>query len=342
MKNDRTLQAIPETAAIEGIRSTLEKSRTTCEPTRSDLHLIKTAQEIRQEPADERPVAFLSTSLIQCTLPHRNPGNVAFWRRTNNQHTLIIQPGLNSKGESFGIPWGSLPRLLLIWIVTEAIRTQTRRLELGNSLTEFLRKLELDPYSRGKRSPAKRLRSEIEKLLACKITSYWHMQAGSITGERTEEAQVARSRELWWDAGGQNQTILWGSWIELSADFYAAIMDSNVPCNMRAIRALRRSPLAIDLYMLTNWIGANLTQRGQRSHFLSWHMLASQLGGEYKTLDDLKKNVQDAMRKISQIHPDLRFSYKVRRTKTGILEGGLILYPSAPAIPRKTTLTQIA
>jgi hypothetical protein len=44
---------------------------------------------------------------------------------------LAIQPGFDLKTrESIGYPYGTLPRLLLFWMTTEAVRTN-RALELG-------------------------------------------------------------------------------------------------------------------------------------------------------------------------------------------------------------------
>ena len=45
------------------------------------------------------------------------------------------------------LPYGNLPRLLLAWVSTEAVRTQSRELVLGRSLSEFMRALGLEPVS---------------------------------------------------------------------------------------------------------------------------------------------------------------------------------------------------
>ena len=41
------------------------------------------------------------------------------------------------------LPFGNLPRLLLAWVCTEAVQTQSRVLVLGRSLSEFMRKLDI-------------------------------------------------------------------------------------------------------------------------------------------------------------------------------------------------------
>ena len=39
------------------------------------------------------------------------------------------------------LPYGNLPRLLMAWLSTEAVRTQSREISLGDSLAEFMRAL---------------------------------------------------------------------------------------------------------------------------------------------------------------------------------------------------------
>ena len=42
------------------------------------------------------------------------------------------------------LPFGNIPRLLLAWVCTEAVRTQRRELVLGSSLSKFMRKLGME------------------------------------------------------------------------------------------------------------------------------------------------------------------------------------------------------
>jgi hypothetical protein len=259
---------------------------------------------------------------------------VPIWKRTNNEGTLAIQPGWDIEANcSLGLPWGLLPRLLLIWIVTEAKRTGCRRLELGHSLTEFLRKLGLDSSYGGKRSNKVKIKEAARRLFGCNIIFHRRLESGTFSGESIKESKVAPDRELHWDASPKDQALLWGSWIELGHNFFAAIMDSTVCFNARALRELR-SPLALDLYLLCNWLGANLEERGKEEHFVSWGMLAKQMGTDYSDPKNLKKKVQAAIRKVRLVHPDLKVTCGIRRIGN-TQQGGLIVKPSAPAIPRK-------
>ena len=49
-----------------------------------------------------------------------------------------MSAGINNK-----LPFGNLPRLLLAWVCIEAVRTGSREIILGKSLSEFMRKLDI-------------------------------------------------------------------------------------------------------------------------------------------------------------------------------------------------------
>ena len=79
---------------------------------------------------------FMARLMALCSLPRTNPGNRKEYKRGNGPYTLIMTAIGDNK-----LPFGSLPRLLLAWVSTEAVRTKSRELFLGASLSEFMRKL---------------------------------------------------------------------------------------------------------------------------------------------------------------------------------------------------------
>ena len=80
--------------------------------------------------------------LVLCSLPRNNPGNRLQYVRRNGPYALVMSAGGLNK-----LPYGNLPRLLLAWACSEAVRTQRRELVLGRSLYEFMRKLGMDDRS---------------------------------------------------------------------------------------------------------------------------------------------------------------------------------------------------
>ena len=289
--------------------------------TKQQAKLLDAAAAIRLDP-DKAEAAFIARQLIQATLPHKNPGDVPAWSRTNGNLTLGIQPGFDFKTKkSIGYPYGTIPRLLLFWMTTEALRTCNPRLELGNSLAAFMRELGLDPSRGGKRSDAKRLRDQMERLFRAKISF-----DQTLEGRKAWlDMQVAPKGMLWWDERQPDHPTLWESWIQLSDDFYQAIISAPVPVDMRALKALKRSPLALDLYSWSSYSSYRTQQTGQ-ARIVSWELLHEQFGGEYACIDEFARKAWAALRKVQTVYPELGIE-RVR--------GGVQILPCQPSITIK-------
>ena len=80
-----------------------------------------------------------------CSLPRTNPGNRKEYIRKNGPYTLVMTAMLGAK-----LPYGNLPRLLMAWMCTEAVRTRNRDLVLGRSLFDFMEKLGMNPVGAGR------------------------------------------------------------------------------------------------------------------------------------------------------------------------------------------------
>ena len=129
--------------------------------TKAQRAIVNAAAEIRLGRATTEDAAYLARQFAQATLPHSDP-KTETWSRQNGNFTLGIQAGFNVKtGKSCGLPYGIIPRLLLFWITTEALKTKSPRLELGASMAGFMREVGLDPGHGGKRSDGHRLQVQM-------------------------------------------------------------------------------------------------------------------------------------------------------------------------------------
>jgi len=272
---------------------------------KSVSRLLDAAVEIQANiNPSEQDKAFLTRQMVQVTLPHSNPGNVPVWERTNGNISLIIRPGWDrKKGEQVGYPYGTIPRLLLFWMTTEALRTKSRKLELGASMAEFMRGIGLDPCTgRGKRGDARRLRDQMERLFRATISFESIKNEEGRTGKRWLDMQIAPEGEMWWDCKNPDQSALFGSWIELSERFYQAIISSPVPLDKRALKALKRSPLALDLYAWATYKTFSLEQIGKTEQFIPWESFMTQLGAEYGNPKDFKTKAKAAFKKVQTVY----------------------------------------
>ncbi len=291
--------------------------------------ILDAAAAIQQDPAATE-IAFMARALVQATLPHSDPGDVPLWGRTNGRLTLTIKPDwemepTTGKPRCVGIPYGTIPRLLLFWITTEAVQTKQRRLELGHSLSVFMRELHLLPTG-GRWGTIPRLREQMNRLFRAKISFDVNPSTPEEHGHAWMDMNVAPRGELWWNHRQPLQASLWKSWIELGETFFEAICSSPVPVDLRALQALRRSPLALDLYAWATYRAFTLRNHPS-GQFIPWRALVQQLGSDYRDLDNFRKKVKATLRRVRTVAPHL---------KTEFADGGLILYPGKPVIaPRR-------
>ena len=106
---------------------------------RSTQHHFTVAYQVNQlvTASETTPdLGFMARLLALCSLPRSNPGNRLQYKRVNGPFTLYMTASGGNK-----LPFGNLPRLLLAWVCTEAVRTGSRELVLGRSLSEFMRTL---------------------------------------------------------------------------------------------------------------------------------------------------------------------------------------------------------
>lgn len=288
--------------------------------------------------------AYLARELILCTLPHSDPGNVPTWSRTNGNLTLRIQPGYKRDRETgkdvcLGYPYGIIPRLILVWMVTEILRTKSRRLELGNRLADFLLKLGLDPSRGGERSDARRVREQIERLFNSLISFDYSLKGEGCNGRAWLNMHVAPRGVLWWSDKDPEQAALFGSWIEVSEDFFNAVVKSTSPLDIRVLRHIKDSSLGIDLYTILNR-EAFLAMKEDKPRFLAWEWLHEQTGNEYKALDNFRKKALEQIEAILAVHSGLIITQQ--RAYRGRKSGLVISNLSTPSIvPRVAVRTLI-
>ena len=177
---------------------------------------------------------------VQATLPHSLPKSHEF-ERVNGRYSLHL-----TAPPSVGLPYGSYPRLVLAWLTTEAVRTKTPEIRLGATFSEFMYHLGLTPVT-GKRGTVPRLRDQLHRLFSTTIRWTFTDEARGHAGGRGYV--IAGEHQLWWSPRDQGQPPLWRSRVVLGNEFFDEITSSAVPVDLRAIRLLKRSPLALDIYV---------------------------------------------------------------------------------------------
>ena len=258
-------------------------------------------------------LGFMARLLVLCSLPRSNPGNRHQYKRTNGPFTLYMNAVGGCK-----LPYGNLPRLILAWVCSEAVRTQSRVLVLGKSLSGFMRALGVYSSSGEKHT---RLRNQMKRLFGCTVSMIYEDERG----EARISSLVADHTEFWWNERKPNESSLWESKIELGEKFFNEITRHPVPLDMNTLNALKRSPLGLDLYL---WlVYRTFTLRAPLR--LTWRLLYSQFGAHPSKASDkfIVRNFRTKclreLKKIKLAWPELNYS-----TALGVL----ILLPSTPPI----------
>ena len=274
--------------------------------------LISEALAIEAESAqDAGALGFMARAMVQATLPHRKVAGSHFQRRNGNFTLTLLAP------PEPGLPYGSVPRLLLAWLTTEAVRTKQRELELGDSLSSFMRELSMVPTG-GRWGSITRLKDQTGRLFGSTVSLTY-----SDADKRAEKGfRLADESVLWWDPKTPDQASLWKSTVTLSEKFFAEVTERPVPVDMRALRALKKSSLALDIYTTLTHRASYLTKPST----VTWAGLAGQFGSDYAELRDFKKAFIAELRKVSTVYAGVNVE---------VTDVGLVIKPTLTQVPPK-------
>jgi hypothetical protein len=254
--------------------------------------LVSQALVIEDEDAkDGGHLRFTARALAMATMPHKKVEGSEFSRRNGHFSMTMLAPS------RIGLPYGSLPRLLMAWVTTEAVKTRSAELDLGHSMSGFMKEIGV-PHTTGKRGHVHSLKEQSRRLFNSTVScSYEKEGATADIGYR-----IASHSILWWDTDRGTdpaQDTLFASKVTLSPDFYKELIEAPIPVDMRALAALRRSPLALDLYTWASWRVSYLEAPVE----IPWAGLAAQFGSEYSRLRDFKAAFLSELRKVQLVFP---------------------------------------
>ena len=309
-------ELIPIGEVIADLSGPVQAIRKTPPPARRGFTRFDQVNQLVSASEADSDLGFMARTMALCSLPRTNPGNRTQYKRVNGPFTLIMTATGNHK-----LPFGNLPRLLLAWVSTEAVRTRSRVLVLGSSLSEFMRALGINSTSGGARGEQTRLRNQMKRLFGCTVSLIYQDERG----ETAVNSVVARRTEFWWNERKPDELSLWESKIELGEDLFNEIISHPVPLNMNTLTALKRSPLGLDMYL---WL-VYRTFPLRAPLRLTWRLLYSQFGvdpakaSDKRTVDAFRTKCLRELKKIKLAWPGLNYS-----TAPGVL----ILHPSTPAI----------
>ena len=268
---------------------------------------------------EEGGIGFMYSGFAQAALPHRRLPDSATWQVETEHVLLLVEPGRRpirgGEPEFVGVPYGSRARLIMLYLMTRAVETGSREVELGRSMRHWLDKMGIPqggPSSRGVKEQAERLRR-------CRLS--FQVSRGGKTGLVNQNLVDGA---LLLDEGdtpvrGAAQTL---ERVRLSETFWEQLRKHPIPLEDAAIRALQGHSMALDLYC---WLAYRLhVLPGARA--VSWSALKSQFGTGFRRLDHFKPVFAENLALAMAVYPD---------AQVDVGDRGLTLSPSRPPVAPK-------
>lgn len=256
-------------------------------------------------------VAVMHAGFAMTALPHKDlPETV--WDRQGGSIKLRVEAGRDAAGEPVGLPYGSIARMILLYLQTEAVRTRSRDIELGRSMNQWLASMGVD--NGGK--TYKLVREQSKRLSMCRLTFFREVEGGTAVtnGSFVRDAIIPSS--------GSDQLSLWREAVKLDEGFFQSLIDHPLPVREAAIRQIGNRSAAIDIYI---WLAYRL-HRLDKPVPITWKAVYNQFGAGYNQLWHFKAKFKEPLTLALAAYPEAHVCAD---------EDGLTLYPSQPPIPER-------
>ncbi|MGP3508394.1 pirin (plasmid) [Paracidovorax citrulli] len=309
--------------------------------------VIETGLAIEQEDARSAgSLGFMTRALVNATMPYKDPKTKVFERRNGDLTLTILAPN--------GVPYGKYPRLLVSYLVTEAVATRSNVVVLGETLAQFLRATIGVRATGGQQGTQTRLSDQMQRLFTSIVTvgqrvttetgrrAFQFENIQLIERGRLEERDMHRLDSLQALPEGEEQVVeselwrqvekgdagRWNSVVELTPRFFQECVETPVPLDLRAYKVLSEAPMAMDIYAWTTY-RASYIKRPTRP--IPWQVLQAQFGSGLPMTEqgtrDFKKAFKRNLDLVRMVHPGL----KVDESSNA---GGLVLLPSPTSVKK--------
>lgn len=252
----------------------------------------------------------------QCVLPHRRQPVDKAWVVSSERMKLIVEPGRRPVGdgddvEFVGVPFGAYSRLILLYLQTQALRTNSREVELGGSWRAWMSRIGV-PWGG---SSGKAVREQAELISRCRLT--FHFQGAGGRSGLMNQSVVDGALFLETGSGAQGRLML--ETAKLSEGFFEALKKHPIPLEEAAIRALANNSAALDCYI---WLAYRLHSL-TAPRLVTWQALKAQHGTGFRELYHFKAKFPGVLQLAMAVYPG---------AQVDVVDQGLILKPSRPPV----------
>ena len=279
-----------------------------------DRKCIETAFAVMTD--EQQRIGIMHAGFAMTALPHKEIPATQ-WVRQGGNIKLLIESGTDSTLQPVGIPFGSIARMILLYLQTEAVKTRSRVIELGRSMNQWLTSMGIDNGGKTYRL----VREQSRRLSMCRLTFYRETAAAiHVTNGSFVRDAILPSRE-------GEQLSLWREAVRLDEGFYQSLIDHPMPVRERAIREISGRSMAIDVYV---WLAYRLHQLTKPTP-ISWAALFNQFGGGFTHQWHFKSKFKEPLALALAAYPEAQVTAD---------EAGLTLYPSPPSVTERRIAVQ--
>lgn len=271
---------------------------------------------------EETGTGYIHSGWCQTALPHRRPlDDSAIWKLETDSMTLLVEPGVRLQADGapchVGVPFGAIARLILIYLQSEALRTGSRDIQLGRSLRDFLGRLGVSVGGKTTRL----VREQADRISRCRLSFHFTRNGTSVLVNQNIVDIAMFVDDPMHNGAGQGDLFV--ETARLSESFFLQLRQHAVPLDETAIRHIRNSSMALDVYC---WLAYRLHAL-QDEKMVSWGALATQFGAGIR----LRKHFKSAFTENLQLAQAV-----YRDAKVTLTPDGLLLQPSPPPVRKLT------
>jgi Plasmid encoded RepA protein len=278
---------------------------------RTERQAIDAAASVLAE--EDARLGITHAGFAMTSLPHKRIEQPV-WRRDGGRTTLLVEAGHDRDGALIGVPYGSIARLILLYLQTEAIRTNSPEVELGRSMNSWMGRMGL----RAGGKTYQLVTEQARRISACRLTFFTEHNNGA---ERRHNGAFVQDAITLRGVADEHQPSLWSDRVRLDEGFWRSLRAHPVPVREESIRAIGTRSLAIDVYI---WLAYRLHAL-TKSTPVSWAAIHAQFGAGFRHVRQIKPTFTEALTLALAVYPEARVD--MDRT-------GLTLHPSPPAVPK--------
>ncbi len=252
-------------------------------------------------------VVWHHRAFCRVALPIRAPSK-GVWQREAAGVVLSMEAG-----DGAALPAGKFARLLLMYLFDAAVRSGNAVIEIGDDPVAVAGRIGAETGG----AKLRELQEQMVRLLAARITLAWD-------GRPALSVFDARGRSRTTEPG-------WRSSIRLTARFLTGLIENAVALDLRVLRALTNSTLALDLYA---WLVSALPEYDETSPatIVGWDELQGRFGSASQPAAEFRAGFEQALVQVRQAWP--HFDSAVRDDAVAFRNAALPAPVEVPAAPQ--------